>query len=1015
MSSSKFQIKLESLLLGLNFELLSCPEGLSFRDQRVVSVTADSREAFPGSVFVAVKGGRDGHDYIGQAVDNGCTAIICTSGRLTSDQAKDLHVTVIELRDTAKAYAAMAANYFGRPGEKLRLIAVTGTNGKTTITYLFEHVLVEAGFSVGVIGTVNNRYTTKSGEKKILSTRFTTPEALLLQELLREMVDKGVEYVVMEVSSHALAQSRADTLLFDVAAFTNLSRDHLDYHGDMEEYFQVKLRLFSDHMKDGGIAVLPHLQQGAGNQEWLVTLHALCAKSCQSIIGWGEGGEARVRLVRFSSSLNRTDIVVDTSTGRHEISSPLVGGFNVENILSVLGLGSAMGISESEMCDALATATGAPGRLERVTPGVGWDSKGPLVLVDYAHTPDALEKVLTAAQELPHGNLFCVFGCGGNRDTGKRAVMGEIAAKICDIALVTDDNPRTEDPDQIVSQILVGMDNSPMEVKDEAWLAVKKVNDRGCVVIRDRKKAIEAAVRSGAPEDIVVIAGKGHEPYQLTVDGKRFFDDRLAAKSVLFSWTAELVRIAVGGTLPGDETPSKMLGPVITDSRSTSRDGIFIALKGDNHDAHDYLQQAVANGAVCLVVEKEMSLPPGSHVCQIVVKDTLQALGDLASFRRKQLAEECDQLVIGLTGSCGKTTVKEMTAAILSRKWPEGPDFPADSVLKTKGNFNNLIGLPLSLLPLDTHHKAAVLEMGMNQPGELRRLGEIGWPDISCITNIHGAHLEGLHSIEGVAKAKEELFEVTKHGGTLVINLDDPRVRRLSASYEQHKLTFTTKEEEKGEADLWASGISMEAGRGITFTLHHGEETAEVHLYIAGEHNVSNALCAAAIGVATGAELKDIVAGLADFRPPDKRMEMLPARAGFTILNDTYNANPASMAAGIKTLKQIAGRSSVAVIGDMLELGETAGQAHYSVGKLIAELAIDSVAVVGTYKDDVLQGALDHGFDESHIRVFDDKEDACGWINQKIYRNMLGQDDVVLVKASRGLRFETIVAKIIDC
>ncbi len=1015
MSSSKFQIKLETLLLGQKFELLSSPHGLSYLDQMIVSVTADSREAVPGSVFVAVRGGRDGHDYIWQAVESGCTAIICSSGRLTSDQAKELQVTVIELRDTAKAYAAMAANYFGRPGEKLRLIGVTGTNGKTTITYLLEHVLVEAGFSVGVIGTVNNRYTTNSGEKKILSTRFTTPEALLLQELLREMVDKGVEYVVMEVSSHALAQSRAGTLLFDVAAFTNLSRDHLDYHRDMDEYFQAKLSLFSDHMKDGGIAVLPHLQQEAANEGWLATLHALCATSCQSIIGWGKGTAARVRLVSFSSSLDRTDIAVDTSTGQHDISSPLVGGFNVENILSVLALGVAMGVSESLICHGLSTATGAPGRLERVTPGDGWDSKGPLVLVDYAHTPDALEKVLTTAQELPHGNLFCVFGCGGNRDIGKRVLMGEIAARICDIVLITDDNPRTEDPDKIVSQILVGLDNSPMEVKDQAWLALKQVDDRGCVVIRDRKKAIEMAVSSGSPGDIVVIAGKGHEPYQLTAQGKRFFDDRLVAKSVLFSWTAELVRLAVGGSLVGDDTRSKMLGPVITDSRSTSRDGIFVALKGDNHDAHDYGQQAVVNGAICLVVEKEISVPPGSHVCQIVVKDTLQALGDLASFRRKLLAEECDQQVIGLTGSCGKTTVKEMTAAILSRRWPEGPDFPADCVLKTKGNFNNLIGLPLSLLPLDTHHKVAVLEMGMNQPGELRRLGEIGWPDISCITNIHGAHLEGLHSIEGVAKAKEELFEVTKRDGTLIINLDDPRVRKLSVGYKQHKITITTKEEEKGEADLWASGISMEAGGGITFTLHHGEEKSEVHLYIAGEHNVSNALCAAAIAVATGAELEEIVAGLADFRPPDKRMEVLPAKAGFTILNDTYNANPASMAAGLKTLKQIAGRSSVAVIGDMLELGETADQAHYNVGKLIAELAIDSVGVIGQYKEDVRQGALDHGFNEDNIRVFGDKEDACGWINQKIYRNMLGQDDVVLVKASRGLRFETIVAKIIDC
>lgn len=1015
MSPYKNQISLASLLQGIKFKLLSSHEGWSIDEPLIASVTADSRETVPGCVFVAIQGGQsDGHDFIRQAIQNGCLAIVCRAGRLNKDQAQDLPAVVIEVQDTAKAYAVMAANYYGRPTDQLHFIGVTGTNGKTTVTYLLEHVLVKAGFSVGVIGTVNNRYTTRNGERQVLSTRFTTPEALLLQELLREMVDKGVEYVVMEVSSHALAQSRTDGILFDISAFTNLSRDHLDYHDGMEDYFQAKIRLFSNHMKENGIAVLPHLQMGASNQEWLGTLYGVCSKSCKRVIDWGEDEAAEIRLKSFSSALDRTDIIIETSSGQHPVSSPLVGRFNIENILAVFSLGVAMGVDKALICSALATATGAPGRMERVTTGDDWDSKGPLILVDYAHTPDALKKVLKTAGDLPHGKLFCVFGCGGNRDKGKRPVMGEIAARLCDVVLVTDDNPRAEDPDEIVGHILAGIDKSSMEVKSESWLLARDGVDRGCVVMRDRQKAIESAVRNASEGDIVVIAGKGHEPYQLTLQGKRFFDDRQEAKSVLYSWTPELIATAVKGSSLFEHTNPKMLGSVFTDSRTICRDGIFVALKGDRHDGHDYAQQAVQNGASCLVVEKQLSLEPNAEVNQVVVTDTLQALGDLAAFRRRQLAKTCDQLVVGLTGSCGKTTVKEMISAILERKWPEGPDFPPDCVLKTRGNFNNLIGLPLSLLPLDVRHRAAVMEMGMNQPGELRRLGEIGWPDISCITNIYGAHLEGLQSIEGVAKAKEELFGVTKNSGTLVINLDDPRVRKLSTKYSQRKITFAIHgggSEEK--ADLWASGIHMEAGGGITFTLHNGKEEAEVHLYIAGEHNISNALCAAAIGVAAGVGIDEIVAGLADFRPPDKRMEMLTATAGFTIINDTYNANPASMTAGLKTLKQIARISAVAVIGDMLELGDTAGQAHYGIGKLIAELEIDSVGVVGDFKEDVLQGALDHGFNEQNIRIFADKEDVDSWLNEMIYQKMLGQDDVVLVKASRGLRFETIVAKLI--
>ena len=314
--------------------------------------------------------------------------------------------------------------------------------------------------------------------------------------------------------------------------------------------------------------------------------------------------------------------------------------------------------------------------------------------------------------------------------------------------------------------------------------------------------------------------------------------------------------------------------------------------------------------------------------------------------------------------------------------------------------------------------------MGMNRPGELSRLGAIADPDISCITNIYGAHLEGLQSIEGVAKAKEELFAVTKDSGILVVNLDDVRIRDLSTKYNNRKITFAVQGQEGQQnpdqkPDVWASDINMQESGVITFTLHHEEETVEIHLSTAGEHNVSNALCAAAICLAAGAKIEHIAAGLADFRPPDKRMEMLSAKSGFAVINDTYNANPASMTAGLKTLKGIAGKKiaekkSVAVIGDMLELGADSRQAHYDVGKLIAELAIDYVAVVGEFKENVVQGALEHGFDKGGIHVFEEKADVTRWIKEMIALERLGQGDVVLVKASRGLRFETIVAEIVD-
>ena len=1001
------------LLTGLDFRVICGDSNQSPEKWCVNSITSDSREVEQGSLFVAIKGVEsDGHNFIKQAIERGCSAIICEKESIKIEILKDAGVVVVEVLDTQSAYASIAACFYGKPAEKLFMIGVTGTNGKTTVTYLLEQVLIEAGLSVGVIGTINNRYTTADGFSKILPTRFTTPEARILQKTLREMVDAGVEYVVMEVSSHALAQSRVGNIRFDGAVFTNLTRDHLDYHRDMEDYFHAKSLMFSRFLKEKGFAVLPILPVGDEQDSWLKKIHTLCQKRSMHVVSWGEGERADIQLKNFSTTLKQTEIEVILPKGEFCIQSPLAGRFNIDNILTVVGICECMNIPTSTVVQSLSHATGAPGRLERVS-GSTPDAQLPVVLVDFAHTPDALEKVLTTVSELPHRHLFCVFGCGGDRDSGKRAVMGEIAGKFCDVAVITDDNPRTENPEVIIAEIVTGLKRTKMELRREGWLFQKKDNECGGLVIRDRKKAIESTIKTAKPEDIVVIAGKGHEPYQLTSQGKRFFDDRLVASSVLCSWTVDLITEAVGGKCSKDFHKGELLGTVSTDSRVAGERTVFIALRGENHDAHEFGVQAVENGACCLIVEHEVKLPQGSQVSQIVVADTLKALGDLAAFRRKMIGAKSKLQIIGITGSCGKTTVKEMVASIFEKMYPAGSDHPDNCILKTQGNFNNLIGLPLSLLPLDVQHKVAVLEMGMNQPGELQRLGEISDPDISCIVNVHGAHLEGLHSIEGVARAKEELFASTKKTGTLVVNLDDARVFALAEKYTHKKVTYTTSPDNKISADLWISDICL-AGNGTSFRLNTHEEKTNILLQIPGEHNVSNALAAAAITMAAGACLQDISMGLAECQPHDKRMEIMTTEAGYRVINDTYNANPASMAAGLKTLKQMAGRTSVAIIGDMLELGESSNDAHSSIGELLAELVVDYVGVVGDFKEDVLKGAVSKGFNEKNIRVFEDKEHAVDWMKKLAGRKMFGQDDVVLIKASRGLRFETIVERLMD-
>lgn len=1007
---------LETLLNGVSHRLVSTGGRSAPLALPITTIVTDSRLLSPGGLFVAQKGvASDGHEYIEKAVAAGCTAVVCEEGKWSQHLLPHLDAVVIAVPDTGVAYAALAANYFRRPAEKMTLIGITGTNGKTTITYLLESVLMFSGASVGVIGTVNNRYTLSNGARTVVDTRFTTPEAFTLQKVLREMADGGVEYVVMEVSSHALQQYRVGGLAFAACAFTNLTRDHLDYHSDMESYFLAKAKLFSTFLRDDGYAVIPALDTHSKDRPWLATLHRICRERGVNLITWGEEENAVVRLLSHETCLDRTRLELAIDSAAMALESPLVGRYNIDNLMVACGLARALGVKESIISGSLATATGAPGRLQRVTAGKSWPSNGPVVLVDYAHTPDALEKVLRTVKALPHRELYCVFGCGGDRDDGKRPVMGEIAASVSDVVVVTDDNPRGEDPDKIVTRIVSGIVSRLGEQESPDWLTERAVGDAGYLVIRDRRRAIAMTVRAAGPEDIVVIAGKGHETYQLTREGKRFFDDCLEAENALLAWTDDLVAEAVGGILHRGGRTGRLLAGVETDSRRPNRGGVFVALKGENHDAHDFLPQAIQQGASCLVVDRYTPKTVADAASFVVVADTQRALGDLAAFRRRRLAALCEQKVIAITGSCGKTTVKEMVAAILARTWPAGPDHPENCVLKTEGNYNNLIGMPLSLLPLAAHHRAAVLEVGMNRPGELQRLAEIATADICCITNIHGAHLEGLGSVEGVAKAKEELFAGAKSSATLIVNRDDPWVGRLIPKYSQHQVSFALRHDGGGDQpDFYASDVNFESGGVITFTLHHRNESTQVHLFTAGEHNVTNALAAAAIATAAGAELAHIASGLGDYRSPAKRMELLRSPLGLTLLNDSYNANPASMAAGLKTLKQLATKTAVAIIGDMRELGEAASAAHFEIGRLVAELHIDYLGIVGEFREEVKGGALSAGYAPERLRVFAEKDEAVLWVKEMVAAKNLVKDDLILVKASRGLQFETITAALME-
>jgi len=468
-------------------------------DVEISEVRDDSRTVESGDLFVALPGLRvDGRTFIQQAIERGAAAVL-HAGDLAEAQTRGA-ATTIRVADASSALAGIAANRYGRPSASMTLVGVTGTNGKTTTTYLVESVLRRAQRPPGVVGTVDYRFA-----GRVSPSPFTTPTPLLLHRVMADMRDAGVEVVVIEVSSHALELGRVHGLAFRVAAFTNLTQDHLDLHGSMERYLSAKARLFEQHTSQDGVAVIC-VDTDSGR--------ALTRRARARVLTVSASTrDADVSARASNVTIEGMDVAIETPTGSIGLRSHLIGDHNLQNLAVAAAIAHALEIDEPTIASGLASVHAVPGRLERVA------SAAPFaVLVDYAHTPDALHRAIATLRPLCASSLRVVFGCGGDRDRNKRTLMGEAVARGADVAYVTSDNPRTEDPQAIIAMILEGVS------------AVEGVSPR---VIPDRRQAIRTAVADAGPGDVVLIAGKGHENYQILGEKRIHFDDREEARSAL--------------------------------------------------------------------------------------------------------------------------------------------------------------------------------------------------------------------------------------------------------------------------------------------------------------------------------------------------------------------------------------------------------------------------------------------------------------------------------------------------
>ncbi len=929
----------------------------------VKSVRDDSRKVERGDVFVAVKGMRsDGHAFVDAVIAQGAAAVV------VERELPGLKVPQVVVGDSTRALGLLVAKSFGEPAKSMILVGVTGTNGKTTTTYLIESILTAAGHKPGVIGTVELRW-----PGHVEAASYTTPTPHMLHEAMAKMRDAGCTHVVMEVTSIALAAQRVAGMLFDVAGFSNLTQDHLDYHGSMESYRDAKRLLFTRYLTSGGTAVINvDDEYGAGMAEGVKTLRVTAA---------GGAGVGEIRVIQNQSTVRGIVAIIATPEGEVAIEArPLLGHYNVENLALAIGMCHALGVSNAAIKRGIAELKGVPGRVERVPNDADLD-----IVVDYAHTPDALHNVLKALRPLTAKRLICVFGCGGDRDPTKRPKMGAEVVALADLAIVTSDNPRTEEPRAIIDQILVAV-------------------PKPFFVEVDRRAAIRAAVCEAMPGDVVVIAGKGHEDYQILGTTKHHFDDREEAKAAIFDrFRRTHVALAddCGGALHG-ETTEKSSRPsmpsvkstaggyctrVVIDSRIAAKGDLYVAVRGDAHDGHEFCAAAIEAGATAVLIDKAGAI--SSKAATIVVDDTRIAIGAIAAAHRARWSGK----LVGVTGSAGKTTTKELIRAALSAV---GPTHGAD------GSLNNETGVPLTLLGLRPFHQFGVVEMGMRGKGQIEHLTKLAEPDVAVVVNAGTAHIELLGSTDAIAEAKSEIWSGLREGGTIVRPVDDPRLEahaRMHRPRARH-VTFGDSCGLASTADRLGDVSLLEytphdAGSSIVIDAFGTRYPLELHLV--GKHVAIDACAALAAAHAAGASVEQAIAGLSRAKPPAMRGEIVEV-AKRKVIVDCYNANPASMAAALRTLGERAqGLKGLAVLGDMRELGEHAETAHAEIGALTKQLGLGVIAI-GDHAKTVVAAA---GGDAETV------DSPAAAAARAIERTSIG--DWILIKASRGMRLERVL------
>ena len=928
----------------------------NFNSHSFSNIRFNSEKCKKNDIFFAIKGTKqNGNKFIKNAIKNGASTIVSN----LKYQGFKNNILFLKSQNPRALLSEVSANIYS--GKPKNIVAVTGTNGKSSIANFFYQILNLQKKKVASIGTLGVSY-----QGSNTKTQNTSLDPISINKLLQNLKNKNCNNVILEASSHGLKQNRLDGIKFNLGIFTNLSRDHIDYHKSFDDYFKSKLILFNKLMKtnakiiyDKDIIYSNSLKKISKN------------KKLKSITLGSHNSDVKINIHRYFKG--GQEIGFKYKNRKYIFKTKLIGKIQIKNLIMAILAAHNSNISLKKIIKSIHKIKPVDGRLEQI----GNLKDKSLVVLDYAHTPDALKTTLeNLKDQFKFSKISIVFGCGGERDKPKRRMMGKIANNLCDKIYLTDDNPRKENPKKIKSEIKKSISKSKLKE------------------IASREKAIYQSIDELNSGDILLVAGKGHENYQEYYK-KRFFSDRYFIlkrikyknKKLSNNWKINIINQNLDKTIINNKSVIKKTS---INSRTIKKNDIFFGIKGKKLDGNKFANESIKKGATLAIVDRNFK---SNHIRKVKVKNSLKFLSEYS----KTIRKVSNISAIAITGSSGKTTLKDLLGSSLNK---------IISTYYSNRSFNNKFGVPLSLSNIEKKNELGVFEVGMNRKGEINFLSNLILPNIGIITNISYAHIKNFKNLNQIASAKSELIDNIISGGTIVLNRDDKFFNFFKKKALDKKLKIVSFSK-KHKADIQLKQTKKHGSKYILY-LKVFNKIKKFVIQKKFDIHLPNILATVAV-IALYFDIQKINHKIFEnFKIPDGRgneFKIKLKNKKLNIIDESYNSNPLSLNFAIKKfdILKVKSKYKKVLLGDMKELGKYSKKLHSNAAKILNKSSIDKVYVYGKYIKETFNKIKTH----KKGKILKNKKEILNLVNNYLYNN-----DYLMIKGSNSTGLNDMISKI---